>query len=340
MKSKLVLFTYNRPELLECVLHNLLLQKRYIPEIQVIDDHSSDERVAHVLKKYRDLWGVGFSSIRHEVNAGLAVRTNQVLHDSFKTGGYDSLIMLDSDIVMESADWFPKMIDFLSNHPEAGIVIPDRPGCYLRLKRPTYQEVEWAITFCYGVTKKVYKDFIANDFVGPKGSWFDENMVTSWDCDTCYRLRMLGYRIALLPSIPLSSLGEDSSTISDKLGRGVTAFNKKWNERLLGRYVYKSPLMLRWEQFPLNVKFRQMLCAQDNQLSIVGGNHRLCGHEAEIVSQMHCKNNYPRPEMLRKVLDLDIFLSRTPTIDPELAEGRRLFDIDKDLLPFSLKENP
>ncbi len=313
-------------------------QREHIGLIRIVDDHSTDPRVFELIDAFQAKLGKDQCIVwKGTRNYGWARRLNEAIASAFKDG-CDQVFTLDSDALPSPVDWLPKLSRFMSEHPEVGMAGPDKPGCYLRLHRDGYDEIEFLITICCGISRAAYEVVTAN---GEK--WYDESLGTSWDADTCYRLRMQGFRIALVPDTRVEDLGGyAASTMSKKkFGRGNYYFNRKWNERFIGRFLYKCPMMLRFEDYPLNMQFRRLVNAQQRSLRVVKNGPAFCGHASDVVTQLVCTGNHPTPEQLSQYLEEDIWISQQQTlkdVDDELLEGKRCF-AQIDLKPYSLKHN-
>lgn len=336
MKVGLLLTTYNRPEILEKVLSNLAKQlPGNISKVMIIDDCSDDPKTKSMLmefyKKFLPLVEIFF----HTTNHGNAESLNEGLGHLFFAEKVDYAIVLDSDATAEPVDWTSKLVNFLEAHPEAGVAFPNRPGSYIRLHRNGYDEIEFGITICYAIPKKAYFA-VASD-----GKWFDTSLTTAWDCDTCYRLRRVGYRVAVVNETTVTDLGVGNSTLpSEKFAKGNFEFNKKWNELLLGPFIYKSPMMLRWEDYPLNMQFRRLVNQQQGTIERAPSKTNLSGHACERISYLSCNGNFPSQENLQKWLNIDVWIDHNPIwedIDKDLASGKRLFNHDTDVADFQIR---
>jgi len=335
MKTRLILCAYNRPELLEKTLIRLKEQEEQIDSIHLVDDCSTDERTVMLIDDFQKNSKKECIVWKKTLNHGMASCVNYAMSFAFSEG-FDFVATIDSDTIITPMDWLPRMAEFMQAHPEIGILAPDKRGSYLRLHRDGYDEVEWAVSLCYMVSKRAHEEFVWAD-----GFFFDYGLPTSFDPDVCYRARMLGYRIGLMPGVSVTDLGEGKSTIPQKLGSGLTGFNAKWNKRLFGRFLYKSPvLFLRWEQYPLNQLFRDLLNAQEGLLAIEPDQRGLQKHAAQRVSKLHCTGTHPTPQQLQNYLKADIWVNKDQTleeIDKALVEGRRPFK-PSDLDDYSLRE--
>lgn len=333
--NTLVVSTYNRPDLLTNFLTRLSQQDLSGFMTRIVDDCSTDPRVQEALVRASRSWPGPIHITYGQENQGISQRINSVLINEFYNNNAEIAVVLDPDVEIDPTDWPQRLVKFLQEHKEVGLVVPDKPGSYLRLHRKDYDEVEWAVSLCYAVRQNVFRLAILQD-----SYWFDPELYSSQDPDLCYRLRLLGYRIVVMKDCQVKDLGVGQSTVSDKLARSNWHFNQKWNSRLLGRFPYKCPGgFLRWEDWPLNLLFRRLVNAQQRGIEVVATPEKLCDHEAERVSFLACKGNHPSNDTLKKFIDADIWVNEAPDfdkVDPELAEGKRQFDLEKDAGRFKL----
>jgi glycosyltransferase involved in cell wall biosynthesis len=335
--------TYERRELLGRVLNSLSRQRPKVDLLRIVDDCSTDPEIPVMLRYFARKWNESVGPCEVEFkgqNGGASALYNAALDNLFRARKFDHVVMMDSDIVASPDDWPLRLASFLSSHPEIGCVAPDKKGCYLRLHRNGYDEVEWVVSIAYAASRKAYLE-VTDSANFREGEWCDPALGTVWDCDICYRLRMLGYRVAVLPSVEVTDLGEGKSTVAGNLARANFEFNRKWNRKLLGRFVYKSRgLFLRWEDYPLNALFRRLLNAQQGSLKVEPADQKLSDHSSELVTSLHCSGNVPKPEDLRKFLDMDVSVLRDVEfgdVPNDLAAGKRQFSPEADLAPFSLR---
>lgn len=330
MNVKLVMTSYNRPEILKKCF-SALKDQLHGRQLIIWDDGSTDKETLAILTEaehYRDV-----VVNKAPYNVGPAKALNSVINMAFTTGA-DAVITLDNDVILGPDDWITKMVEFSAAHPEIGVLAPNKPGCYLRLHRNGYSEVEWAVSLCYLITKRAYQEIVEQD-----GTWYDESLGSSIDPDLCLRVRMLGYRVGICSQAWVTDLGEGKSTVSKNLGQANFKSNAKWNRRFLGRFLYKSPLMLRWEEYPPNVLFRRLLNAQEGTLGVLHSDKPFCHHAAEVIIEVACKGNRHPPETLKKVIEADIWVNKDQKVeelDDDLLTGKRKFDLETDAKGFQL----
>lgn len=111
MKLSIIIVSYNVRCLLEKCLDSVIKAAENISaEIIIVDNHSSDDTVAILKKKYPQL-----TLIENLSNKGFSVANNQ----GIKIAKGEFILLLNPDTVIET-DTFTKCIDFMNIHPEAG----------------------------------------------------------------------------------------------------------------------------------------------------------------------------------------------------------------------------
>lgn len=284
MKVTLCMTIYNRSDLLEKALENLIVMYPSGADHIVMYSDGASEEVLTVARKYsRDFSGVELVECKH---LGIAEINNLAMEHARgndRTISNDVIVRMDSDFYIESAGWAKKLGQFLVDHPEVGIAAPDWAGRYMRISRPDYDEIEYAMGAILAVRGSVYDELSDchmtkyNKDVGAyHEGFFDLALSHQWDPDVCYRARMLGYRVGIIPvgnCIDLGAGTGDSSpavlTKDTSPVKGGFQFLKKWNKHFTGQFRYKSPMMLRWDEFPLNYLWRRMWLAQfDNGYNV------------------------------------------------------------------------
>lgn len=268
VKTALTITTYDRPELFQKVLDNLMV--KYPCESDFVCVTLDRDIFDDIGKKFREITNPYFERGLVELSSfqetnGIARATNASL-DRGLYGSWgvrddtDVVVHIDSDCYVEQSGWVPKMAQFLRDHPEVGLVAPDLPGRYMRIKRPGYDEVEYALGMVWAMRKDVLDK--VKDFHGV--GVFDENIHHQFDPDLCYRVRMLGKRIALMDvgNVVDLGVGTGDSSRTSSTWIGGFEFLRKWNLHHLGIFNYKSPMCLTWNMFPLNFLWRKLWLSQ------------------------------------------------------------------------------
>lgn len=265
-KVTLCITIYNRSDLLEKTLENLLVTYPCGADEVLLYSDGASEDVLAVAQRYCDKYpNVSLFKAAH---LGIPMINNIAMG---KARGNDLTIMndvivrSDSDFYIASAGWTKKLGQFLVDYPEVGIAAPDWTGRYMRIKRPGYDEIEYAMGAIMACRGEVY-DLVSQMY---GAGFFDRDISHQWDPDVCYRVRMLGYRVGIVPVGDCIDLGAgtgDSAppvlTKDTSPVKGGFQFLKKWNLYFTGQFCYKSPMMLRWDEFPLNYLWRRMWLAQ------------------------------------------------------------------------------
>lgn len=259
MTVSVCMTAYDRVDLLRQALQNLVFTYPCgADKLVIYSDGSGDPNIEFEIENTK--WAttpMAIVPIISKVNRGIANATQRSM--SFVEG--DVLIHIDSDTFVKRAGWARDMGQFLTNRPEIGILAPDLSGRYMRIKRPDYDEIEYSLGMIMAVRKEVFRAVS-----GYRGEgFFDEDLHHQYDPDVCYRVRMLGYRVGVVDIGEVVTLGLDSgdSSKSSSVWKGGFEFLQKWNMKFLGnRFRYKSPEMLRWDEFPLNYVWRKQWLSQ------------------------------------------------------------------------------
>lgn len=291
LTTTLIISIYDRAEDLRATLQGCLVDYPCGATNVVLASDGAKQEVIDVALEYM----VKFSNVRlmemqHQGIAGaISSSIERVVEQEILGGGpfasladrdsFGVIIRMDSDCVIKKEGWARQMAQVLEQNPEIGILAPDWPGRYMRLKRNNYEEVEYCLgivmAFRWQVAATVSR-YLGNGF-------FDRALHHQFEPDVCLRARMLGYRIALANVGEMVHLGEgrgDSSiqTRESNVCIGGYEFLQKWNERFVGpNFQYKSPMMLRWDEFPPNYLWRRMWLSQfpvnENPSTVVLQNH-------------------------------------------------------------------
>lgn len=332
MKTILTMTAYDRADLLDKALESLLVTYPCgADQIFVVADTPKDPRVLEVLRKWKntfvqpDQWSYFDFDITPS-NRGVARATNYAL-DSAAGRNADFLIHVDSDTFIERKDWCKDVVKFLQTHPEVGLVAPDLPGRYMRIHRPDYDEIEYALGMVWATSTQNY--YAVRHYFGE--GFFDENIQHQFDPDVCYRIRQLNKRIGIIDIGKLVDLGVGSgdSSRSEIVWKGGFEFLKKWNTYFVGQFNYKSPMMLRWDEFPLNYLWRRTWLAQCVDVNTNPQRVALQGHTFEMIHLPVTPGKWLREET-KEALKYNIVLKDTSDyekVDKELLAGKRNWEI-------------
>ncbi len=322
MKISICLTTYKKVDILKKTLEDLINKSTASYELVISDDcsgHEMNEYLHEVSKIF-----TGSKIYINPINEGCS----NSLGMSFGIAGGDYLIHLDPDITLEPMGWYWRMANFLEEHPEVGIVAPDYPMHHLRLHRPDYDEVDYCMGGVWAMRKEVVKEM--DDYLGD-GVWDRGLSLGQVEIDMCYRVRMLGYRVAMLKELNWTHLDPNPNWQGHK---GVIEFLSKWNRYFLGFFNYKSPAMLTWDEFPLNKLLRhQIFCnlhLNDNPDHIV-----VQHHNCAIIKELRAPNSCRDDELCKLVEQNKIFrgTDRFENIPEDLWRGKVKwnFNVEKQL---------
>lgn len=263
MTTALCMTAYDRPDLLEKTLQGLFGDYNCGADAFVIVvDGSKDSEITRVIDRYQSYFPYHVV-VSYAENKGIAYATN--LSMDIGASLANVVIHIDSDMYIGKDNWTKDFEKFLYDNPIVGIAAPDLNGRYMRIKRPGYDEIEYALGMVLAMRTTEYNK--VKNYRG-KG-FFDEGIHHQFDPDICYRTRMLGLRVGIIPVGHCEHLGEGTGDSSKRTKestaiRGGFEFNEKWNWYFTGTFKYKSPAMLRWDEYPLNYIFRKLWMSQFN----------------------------------------------------------------------------
>ena len=262
MTTRLVIPIYDRPEFLKQTLQACVDDYPCQAEQIYLYSDGASKEVIDVAQDFVNRHShVKLIQLTH---IGMAEVNSLAMRDAMNE--VDTVIRMDADCVVKQLGWAGNMEAMLSVCPEIGILAPDWPGRYMRIERKQagYDEVEYCLGIIMGIRSSVLKE--ATNYLG--NGFFDRNLHHQFEPDICLRVRMLGYRVALQGIGDFVHLGEGlgDSAKQDRdsnVCKGGYEFLKKWNKRFVGEHFqYKSPMMLRWDEFPPNYLWRRMWLSQ------------------------------------------------------------------------------
>lgn len=307
--------SYNRLNMLENTINSLLERNKGLLnskdfEIIIVDNKSTYD-VYQYLKNLSEENNIEVIFLNE--NIGNAKATNLAMEKS--KGKF--IVHLDNDMIVEENNWISQLVEILINNSQIGIIAPDYPGHHLRIHHKDFDEPDYCLGGVWMIRRDVYEKV---------GSW-DVELGRQEECDYSLRIRMAGYIPALCTKFKWTHLDYDHNTT--KGSEHVFKFFKKWNEYFLGKpFIYKSPFMLYWDDFPPIAMFRKKV------FSIYEVNKEtervsLQGHDCELIRVPHQPNLY-REFIIAKCVDKDIQFKESDleTIDRDLLEGRRNWKIE------------
>jgi len=231
-RLSIIIVNYNVKEFLEQALQSI--QKATVnldAEVFVVDNHSVDESVKMVRRKYP--W---VQLIVNEQNAGFAAANNQALQQA--RGDY--LLVLNPDTLVQE-DTFATMIDYLDEHPDVGmagckILNPD--GTLQLACRRSFPTLRVALPKIFGLSRlfprsKVFGkynltyldpdqetsvDAVSGSFMMVRSKameqvgLLDESFfMYGEDLDWCYRFKQAGWDIKYVPDTKIIHYKGESS---------------------------------------------------------------------------------------------------------------------------------
>lgn len=287
MKISICLTTYKKLDYLIATLEDLR-RKTTLPYELVISDDCSGDSVEDYLKNEVPKMFSNSKILLSPVNQGCSASLDR----SFINASGDYLIHLDPDITLEPEGWYVKMAEFLKEHEDVGIVGPDYPMHHLRLPiEESFDVVDYCMGGIWSIRADVFKK--ARNFLG-NGLWDKNLSLGQVEMDANYRVRMLGYRTALMKELTWKHLAPNYDWQGHK---GVIEFLKKWNMYLLGFFHYKSPAMLIWDEFPLNRLLRKQIFSRE-MLNMNPPHKIIQYHDCELIVEPGASGSWREEEMM------------------------------------------
>src|SRR6266545_6746807 len=220
--------SYKARDLLRDCLNSIYSQSPAFPfEIILVDNHSQDGTIEMVLKEYPGVHTTELSG-----NEGYTRPMNLAL----KQGCGRYLVQLNPDTLI-LGDMFERIVQFMQQHPEAGICTPkvlNRDGTLQKQCRRSAARPWDAITYFSGLSKRYPKDkrfgrylmtyldedeineveavsgscmFIRRELIEQIGFLDELFFAYQEDADFCFRARQAGWKIYYMPQARLIHYG-------------------------------------------------------------------------------------------------------------------------------------
>lgn len=312
---------YDRPDYLEKCLNGILQYCESPYEVVCCMDAPKDPKIFEVLDRFqKEVWPTNMKIVKNEQNMDLCYTINRAMENA--TGDY--LIHLEGDIVVPTKGWNRIFENFLAIHPEVGIVTPITSLRQDTIVRRDYREGQWALGGLSCIPKHIFD----------MGLGWDVDLKHQRECDQCLRIRMSGYRLAGIESVPgFIHYGENDFVETDArkalMNTGVHNFLKKWNKRFMGFGCYKDVPFMSWDDFPINVFFRNQAMSGDGLNKNPqpygmpqGPNSNLRGSDAwwELIYITRPKNRNREEELCKLIKENYVFKDGEPL--EERMKGR------------------
>ncbi len=169
-------------------------------------------------------------------NVGYAGAVNEILACSES----EYIAYCDEDVEVLTTGWDETLCSYLDRFHEVGFIAPNG-GAYA-IQQPGYQEVLWAVGFCFVMPRIVVEN------VG----FMDTTIGHQNEVDLEMRVRMGGYTIAAAPEVRVAHNATSSNdpAANSRIARGVESFVTKWTNYFGGKNLtYHSPNVLRFEDW-------------------------------------------------------------------------------------------
>ncbi|MDD5528857.1 MAG: glycosyltransferase family 2 protein [bacterium] len=234
MKLSICIPSYNMKALLkECLLSIYRFKPKDTFEIIVGDDNSTDETAKMVKEDFPDV-----VFIKHSIKQGTTKNSNHL----FRKAKGEFIMWLGADSVIQEGT-FDRMLNFMREHPETGIVgpkllNPDGTIQYNGRKFPTVFKIAKA-TLCNKICKNYnfvyekwrnYDKTEEVDEVAAEGllfrqsllnkiGYFDESLVLFYqEIEWCFRAKRAGWKVYYLPEAKIKHYWSNpSASTSEKI---------------------------------------------------------------------------------------------------------------------------
>lgn len=235
-----VIPVWNSGEQLKRCLHSLL-DLEYEPIRIIVADNRSTDDTEFIVRGFKERFerrNLPLEYVKFDKNYGHPGAMNKVLRMHYRGEHY--LLKIDSDVEIDDREVLDKMISFLENHPEIGIIGP-------RMKVPGVKENIVATYWIKNLgtlkqreeSRPVEVDLVNGGFLLMRAKLYrklkylgSEVLFYGWiELDLCERARALGYKTYFYPD----------TTVIHKL---VTLRSK--NERQI-YYDLRNLLLVNWK---------------------------------------------------------------------------------------------
>jgi GT2 family glycosyltransferase len=222
MKVAVVILNWNGVGLLEKFLPSVIQHtNNSIADIYVADNHSNDTSIEFLTKYYPTI-----KIISLEKNYGFAEGYNQALKNIIA----DYFVLLNTDVEV-TPNWLEPMLDLISQHPDAAVVMPKIKD-YNNKEKFEYAGAaggfidKYGYAFCRGrIFNDIEKDngqydnetdvfwaagacFMINSMLYLKSGGLDKDFFAHMEeIDLCWRLKNMGYRILFTPHSTIYHVG-------------------------------------------------------------------------------------------------------------------------------------
>ncbi len=243
-KATIIILDYFKAKQVKENVRSLLAQKTNFDFKIILIDNSCSVANAAILQ---ELSGEKVEVIINKKNLGYIKAHNEA---GEKIEG-DYVLIFNPDIVCSSDDVLQKMIDYMDNHPEVGVLGPQQkigggrrelsvrafPKLYVQVARRTFlrhlpilkekvaydemqhldyskiQEVDWLQSSCVAVRR---------DFWENVGGFCEDYFLFMGDTELCFQAWKNGYKVIYFPEVTVYSDGKRASS------GGFLEFFKSW----------------------------------------------------------------------------------------------------------------
>ncbi|HCU05231.1 MAG: hypothetical protein A2X77_00800 [Gammaproteobacteria bacterium GWE2_42_36] len=215
MDVSVLIVTYQAAAYIERCLHSVFMQKNISYEIIVVDNASIDDTTI-ILRKFNDR----IQLIENTENRGFGKANNQAFQQA--TGRF--VFLLNPDARLTDPNALRHLVDFMGEHPQAGVVGTKIISTYDADKTTLpknhypdeqyidspFQHLPGKIAWILGASMMFPAD------VYRKLQGFDEAFfLYAEDADICLRARELGYEIAYFQDVVVEHMGGASEAMAN-----------------------------------------------------------------------------------------------------------------------------
>lgn len=228
--------SYNNADKVGRTIELLLKHNHSDWRLLVVENASPDPDVKTILAKYEPHDRITIHW--RDTNIGYAGAVSEILE--WAVTPYVAYI--DNDAWVNSAGWDLTMAGYLDRNDELGMVFPQGSGSY-PITRAQYIEILWGVG-CFWMLRRQ---------VAEKIGGFDTEIGHQEEVDYQIRVRLAGWRCALVPQVSVSHAASSSNNpeARARIDRGIVNWVNKWVAYFCGVQMnYHSPNVLRFEDWP------------------------------------------------------------------------------------------
>lgn len=237
--------SYQNPARLDDTLRALRTNTQGDFRVLVVDNNSPDPEVHKILDRHAEA-DSRIEWMFEQKNHGYVGAVNIFL----EWAESDYVVYCDNDCRVETPGWDTHCKNALDQNSELAMVFGKGPGggAAYPIPRTNYTEVLWGIGCFWMLRREAQKE------VG----LFDTTLGHQEEVDFQTRLRMEGWKFAILPQVKINhgATASRSPEAEARIAAGIKNWVNKWDRYFTGKLVnYDSPNVLRFEDWPPNALY-------------------------------------------------------------------------------------